>query len=149
MIMLTLCRYLALLLGWIIFAALCYYISQAPSAGSTVYDPFEILGIPSSSDEAFIKKHFKRISLKFHPDKIKLAENQTKEEADAHFVDLTKAYKALTDDVTRENLQKYGNPDGVQSREETIAIPKWIVEGNNGIFVLAAYGWAWVVSCHG
>ncbi|GHJ86064.1 hypothetical protein NliqN6_2466 [Naganishia liquefaciens] len=133
-------RYLALLLGWIIFAALCYYISQAPSAGSTVYDPFEILGIPSSSDEAFIKKHFKRISLKFHPDKIKLAENQTKEEADAHFVDLTKAYKALTDDVTRENLQKYGNPDGVQSREETIAIPKWIVEGNNGIFVLAAYG---------
>ena len=29
-----------------------------------------------------------------HPDKLKLAENQTKEEADAHFVDLTKAYKA-------------------------------------------------------
>jgi translocation protein SEC63 len=55
-------------------------------------------------------------------------------------VDLTKAYKALTDDVIRENLQKYGNPDGVQSREETIAIPKWIVEGYNGIWVLAAYG---------
>lgn len=46
----------------------------------------------------------------------------------------------MTDDVIRENLQKYGNPDGVQSREETIAIPKWIVEGYNGIWVLAAYG---------
>lgn len=29
-----------------------------------------------------------------HPDKLQLAENQTKEEADAHFVELTKAYKA-------------------------------------------------------
>jgi preprotein translocase subunit Sec63 len=28
-----------------------------------------------------------------HPDKLQLAENQTKEDADAHFVDLTKAYK--------------------------------------------------------
>lgn len=133
-------RYLALLVGWILFAGLCYIISQAPASSLSIYDPFEILGIPASSDEAFIKKHFKRISLKFHPDKIKLSPNQTKEDADAHFVDLTKAYKALTDDVIRENLQKYGNPDGVQSREETIAIPKWIVEGYNGIWVLAAYG---------
>jgi len=29
-----------------------------------------------------------------HPDKLTLAENQTKEEADSHFVELTKAYKA-------------------------------------------------------
>jgi preprotein translocase subunit Sec63 len=29
-----------------------------------------------------------------HPDKIKLAENQTREDADARFVELTKAYKA-------------------------------------------------------
>jgi hypothetical protein len=29
-----------------------------------------------------------------HPDKMVLAVNQTKEEADSHFVELTKAYKA-------------------------------------------------------
>lgn len=29
-----------------------------------------------------------------HPDKLRLADNQTKEEADAHFVELTKAYKS-------------------------------------------------------
>ena len=29
-----------------------------------------------------------------HPDKLVLAPNQTKEEADNHFVELTKAYKA-------------------------------------------------------
>jgi translocation protein SEC63 len=75
-----------------------------------------------------------------HPDKIKLAENQTQEEADAKFVDLTKAYKALTDEVTRENLAKYGNPDGPQQREDKIAIPQWVVEGKNGAGVLALYG---------
>jgi translocation protein SEC63 len=138
---LFLVRFLFLSIGWSMFAALCYVIYNAPKiSGLSTYDPFEILGISSGSDDAFIKKHFKRISLKFHPDKIKLAPNQTKEDADAHFVELTKAYKALTDEVTRENLAKYGNPDGVQQREETIAIPKWIVEGKNGILVLAAYG---------
>ena len=75
-----------------------------------------------------------------HPDKIRLAENQTKDDADAKFVELTKAYKSLTDEVTRENLAKYGNPDGPQQREEKIAIPRWVVEGKNGNWVLAVYG---------
>ncbi len=47
---------------------------------------------------------------------------------------------SLTDEAIRENLRLYGNPDGVQSREEKIAIPKWVVEGKNGIWVLAVYG---------
>ena len=75
-----------------------------------------------------------------HPDKIQLAENQTKDDADAKFVELTKAYKSLTDEITRENLAKYGNPDGPQQREDKIAIPQWVVEGRNNIWVLGAYG---------
>lgn len=60
--------------------------------------------------------------------------------AEAKFVDITKAYKSLTDEATRENLQKYGNPDGPQQREDKIAIPKWVVEGNSQALVLLAYG---------
>jgi translocation protein SEC63 len=75
-----------------------------------------------------------------HPDKVQLADNQTKEEAESKYVELTKAYKALTDEVTRENLAKYGNPDGPQQREDKIAIPQWVVEGKNSIWVLGAYG---------
>lgn len=55
-------------------------------------------------------------------------------------MDLTKAYKALTDEATVENLRKYGNPDGPQQREDKIAIPKWVVEGKSSIWVLLAYG---------
>ncbi|ORY28616.1 Sec63 Brl domain-domain-containing protein [Naematelia encephala] len=134
-------RILPLMAAWTLFAYLCYTIARAPRiSGQTVYNPFEILGLIESSTEKQIKKHYKKLSLQFHPDKIKLSENQTKEDADAKFVELTKAYKSLTDEVTRENLAKYGNPDGPQQREEKIAIPQWVVEGKNSIWVLAAYG---------
>ncbi|WWD18086.1 hypothetical protein CI109_102534 [Kwoniella shandongensis] len=134
-------RYLPLVLAWALLVYLCYGLSNAPRLeGGTVYNPFEILGLSDSSTEKEIKKHYKKLSLQFHPDKIKLADNQTKEEADEKFVQLTKAYKSLTDEVTRDNLVKYGNPDGPQQREDKIAIPKWIVEGKNSIWVLAAYG---------
>ncbi|KAK6907520.1 hypothetical protein I203_101515 [Kwoniella mangroviensis CBS 8507] len=130
-----------LAIGWLLFAYLCYSLSQAPRLeGETVYNPFEILGLSDKSSEKQIKKHYKKLSLQFHPDKIKLAENQTKEDAEQKFVELTKAYKSLTDEVTRENLAKYGNPDGPQQREDKIAIPQWVVEGKNSIWVLGAYG---------
>jgi len=62
------------------------------------------------------------------------------EEAESKFIEFTKAYKALTDDTIRENLEKYGNPDGPQQREDKIAIPKWVVEGKSSAWVLLAYG---------
>lgn len=134
-------RVIPLLLGWLAFGYMSYRISIAPQLpGSAVYNPFEILGISSSLDERAIKKHYKKLSLQFHPDKIRLGVNETMEQVENKFVELTKAYKSLTDEVTRENLAKYGNPDGPQQREDKIAIPQWIVEGKNSIWVLAAYG---------
>ncbi|WWC88015.1 uncharacterized protein L201_002918 [Kwoniella dendrophila CBS 6074] len=130
-----------LAIGWLLFGYLCYSLSQAPALeGETIYNPFEILGLSDSSTEKQIKKHYKKLSLQFHPDKLKLSGNQTKEDAESKFVELTKAYKSLTDEVTRENLAKYGNPDGPQQREDKIAIPQWVVEGKNSIWVLGAYG---------
>ncbi|KAG6865385.1 hypothetical protein C0991_003088 [Blastosporella zonata] len=40
----------------------------------------------------------------------------------------------------RENLEKYGNPDGRVDVSMGIAIPKWIVEGKNNVWVLGFYG---------
>lgn len=128
-------------LGWALFVYLCYEIAAAPPVqGGTVYNPFEVLGIADTSTPQQIKKFYKKLSLQFHPDKIKLGINETMDQAQEKFVSLTKAYKALTDEVTRENLAKYGNPDGPQQREDKIAIPQWVVEGRNNIWVLGAYG---------
>jgi translocation protein SEC63 len=61
---------------------------------NTIWDPFTILGLPSSSSLSQIKSHYKNLSRSIHPDKIRLIGNITKEEIERKFVDITKAYKA-------------------------------------------------------
>jgi translocation protein SEC63 len=55
-------------------------------------------------------------------------------------VELTKAYKALTDEEIRNNYLQYGHPDGKQSFSIGIALPKLIVMEGNGKYVLLVYG---------
>jgi translocation protein SEC63 len=56
------------------------------------------------------------------------------------FVELTKAYKALTDEEIRNNYIQYGHPDGKQSFSMGIALPKFIVAEGSGKYVLLVYG---------
>lgn len=56
------------------------------------------------------------------------------------FVELTKAYKALTDEEIRNNYLQFGHPDGKQSFSIGIALPKLIVMEGNGKYVLLVYG---------
>ncbi len=79
---------------------------------------------------------------RFHPDKLKPdpAKNQTVESLNDYFVELTKAYKALTDEEVRNNYVQYGHPDGKQSFSIGIALPKLIVTEGNGKYVLLMYG---------
>lgn len=55
------------------------------------------------------------------------------------FVELTKAYKALTDEDIRNNYQQYGHPDGKQSFSIGIALPKFIISDGNGKYVVLVY----------
>jgi translocation protein SEC63 len=52
---------------------------------------------------------------------------------------IVKAYKALTDDESRENWRLYGNPDGPKATTFGIALPKWIVSEKYGGWVLGLY----------
>lgn len=81
--------------------------------------------------EREIRKQFKRLSLKKHPDK-----NPDDPLAAQDFIRLTKAYKVLTDDVSRENFRKYGNPDGPGSYSVAIAMPKFVLKKENRLPVL-------------
>jgi translocation protein SEC63 len=93
------------------------------------------------ADEKQIKSHYKRLSLKFHPDKIRPdpAKNQTIESLNDYFVELTKAYKALTDEEIRNNYIQFGHPDGKQSFSIGIALPKFIISDGAGKYVLLVY----------
>ena len=92
-------------------------------------------------NEKQIKSHFKKLSVKFHPDKIKPdpAKNETMESLNDRYVELTKAYQALTDEDIRNNYIQYGHPDGKQSFSIGIALPKFIVADGNGKYVVLIY----------
>lgn len=82
------------------------------------------------------------MSLVYHPDKIRPdpAKNETIESLNERFVELTKAYKSLTDEEIRNNYLQYGHPDGKQSFSIGIALPKLIVTEGYGKYVLLVYG---------
>jgi translocation protein SEC63 len=56
-----------------------------------------------------------------------------------YFVELTKAYKALTDEEIRNNYIQFGHPDGKQSFSIGIALPKFIVSEGAGKYVILVY----------
>lgn len=127
--------------GWAGVAYLFHRIANtATSSSHAVYDPFQILGIAVGATEKEIKKHYKKLSIKFHPDKLQVSANQTKEQIESHFVDITKAYKSLTDETIRKNFELYGHPDGRQEMSMGIALPSWVIESQNNIWVLGIYG---------
>lgn len=111
---------------WGIWFLLLWYI-KASSTPMERFDPFEILQIPESSTEADIKKAYRKLSLQYHPDK-----NPDPGAADYFAQYITKAYKALTDEVSRENYKKYGHPDGPQATDISVALPEWFFSKDKG-----------------
>lgn len=55
------------------------------------------------------------------------------------YIELTKAYKALTDEEMRKNFEQYGHPDGKQDFSQGIALPAWVVDPANTGYVMGAY----------
>lgn len=68
------------------------------------------------------------------------SKNQTVEDINDYWVEVTKAFKTLTDEEIRNNYIQYGHPDGKQSFSIGIALPKFIVTDGNGKYVLLVYG---------
>ncbi len=131
---------LFLIIGWISLISLIIFVYKTgvkEQKGN--FDPYEILDVSFSATEREIKTKYRKLSLKYHPDKIRDVGNSTREEMESLYIQITKAYQALTDEVTRENYFKYGNPDGPGDKSHGIAIPKFFVEGKGSPLVLVAY----------
>lgn len=128
---------LLIISGWAFLAYLTYRVSQFDYEMSN-FDPYEILGLESSASVSEIKRAYRKLSLLLHPDK------ETGDEK--AFMKLSKAYQALTDEESRKNWEKYGNPDGPGAMSFGIALPSWIVEKENSVWVLGLYALVFMVA---
>ncbi|KAF1809462.1 hypothetical protein P152DRAFT_158013 [Eremomyces bilateralis CBS 781.70] len=128
--------------GWLLMAWMVYLMVVTTRTVPKIWDPYDVLGISRSLNEKEIKKHYRKLSLTQHPDKVTLdpERNITTDSVNNHWVDITKAYKALTDDEIRNNYLQYGHPDGKQSFSIGIALPKFLIEEGNGKYALLLYG---------
>ena len=95
-----------------------------------------------TATEKQIKSHYRKLSLVKHPDKVQVdpSRNDSAQVINDEWVDITKAFKALTDEEIRNNYLQYGHPDGKQSFSIGIALPKFIITEGNGKYVLLVYG---------
>ena len=91
-----------MLIGWSIVIYVAKYVTKEADL-TVLFDPYTILDVSFTASEREIKSHYRKLSLKYHPDKLPkdLTEEQ-RSQAEQAYIRLTSAYKALTDEVTRK-----------------------------------------------
>lgn len=75
-------------------------------------DYYEILGVSKSATSDEIKKAYKKLAKKYHPDKNNGSEEQ-KKHAEQKFKEVSKAFSVLNDKEKKERYDKYGDEDGM------------------------------------
>ena len=124
---------LNLLLNIIFFLFLLYlFIACSKKVQKKeIFDPYEILEISPTDQISKIKKSYKKLSLKYHPDK-----NKGDKSAKEKFMQINKAYKILTNEKAKDNYYRYGNPDGPGMLTLGLALPLFLFKGQVGFYVL-------------
>eukprot|EP00924_Labyrinthula_sp_SR-Ha-C_P011202 snap_masked-scaffold_48-processed-gene-0.20-mRNA-1 protein AED:0.15 eAED:0.57 QI:0/-1/0/1/-1/1/1/0/363 len=84
---------------------------KAPKLDSNDY--YEVLGVEKGDDAAKIKKAFRRLAIKYHPDKAKGSDAE-KAKAEENFKKISEAYEVLSDPEKRKTYDHVGK-SGFQS----------------------------------
>ena len=109
-----------------LFIACCQKVQK-----KEIFDPYELLEISPTDQISKIKKSYKKLSLKYHPDK-----NKGDKSAKEKFMQINNAYKILTNEKAKDNYYRYGNPDGPGMLTLGLALPLFLFKGQVGFYVL-------------
>lgn len=69
-------------------------------------DYYEVLGLQKGASDDEIKKAFRKLAIKYHPDK-----NKGNSEAEEKFKEINEAYQVLSDPQKKANYDQFGNAD--------------------------------------
>lgn len=69
-------------------------------------DYYEILGVPKTADISEIKKAYRSLALKYHPDRVPEAEKKKSEEK---FKEISEAYGVLSDPQKKQTYDQFGH----------------------------------------
>jgi molecular chaperone DnaJ len=67
-------------------------------------DYYDVLGVPKGADDAAIKKAYRKLAIKYHPDK-----NPDNKEAEEKFKEAAEAYEVLSDKDKRARYDRFGH----------------------------------------
>ena len=67
-------------------------------------DYYEVLGVPKDADEDALKKAYRKLAKKYHPDA-----NPGDKEAEAKFKEASEAYSVLSDPQKRQQYDQFGH----------------------------------------
>jgi len=82
-------------------------------------DYYSTLGVRKGTSEKEIKKAYKKLALKYHPDKCKDCTDEEREKNEKKFVEVAEAYAILSDDKKRKIYDKYGK-SGLEAHEKGV-----------------------------
>lgn len=75
-------------------------------------DYYKILGVDKKASADDIKKNYRKLSLKWHPDKWASKSDKEKKTAEEKFKDIAEAYSVLSDENKRKQYDMFGTVDG-------------------------------------
>ena len=73
-------------------------------------DYYEVLGVDKTVSDAELKKAYRRLAMKYHPDR-----NPDNKDAEAHFKEAKEAYEVLADAQKRAAYDQFGHAGVDQS----------------------------------